>query len=178
MKISKKAFIKLIVIGSALQIATTGCEHINNFLVPGTDKFEKIQYVVEQGVAFGARAYISSLDEDKKDKAINYFNIAGSVIEQLIATGEIEPDIVNETITERINGIIEVPYNVAITTALKVALKGYNKFYSLNVKDNITNAPKAIALLQSIANGIYLGVDPVSSGSDTDPLDGYDDWSL
>jgi len=141
-------------------------------------KFNFILTVVESGVTFSTKTYVATVED--KEKVRGYFSDAAGLINSLVDSGKVEPDVVKKYIADGINEKVPVPFNTAVLGALDLGLTAYNGFYAANVKDNIANKEKAVKVLKAIAAGIQSGVDPVSGDSDVlvNPLIGYTDWKL
>jgi len=151
----------------------TGCEDKDA-------KYKLLLSVVENGTTFSVKTYLGTVEADKKEKVIGYFNDAASVIQTAADSGQIEPDVFRKYITEQIDKQVAAPYNAVIATTLDLALDGYNKFYAANVKDKIENEPKAKEIIGAIVSGIHSGADPVGGDvlDTSNPLEGEIDWNL
>ena len=122
-----------------------GC-NVNNNLSPeekAEKKLNTILMVVENGVTFSVKTYISTLEGGVKEKVTGYFNDAAKVIDGLVTDGKIAPDVVDEYVKKHISDNVPAPFDVALSGALDLGLSGYNSFYAKNVKDNIANKEKA-----------------------------------
>ena len=154
----------------------TGCEETGN----SDAKYKLLLSVVENGTTFSVKTYIGTVEADKKEKVIGYFNDAASVIQTAADSGQIEPEVFKKYVTEQIDKQVAAPYNAVIATTLDLALDGYNKFYAANVKDKIENEPKAKEIIGAIVSGIHSGADPVGGDvlDTSNPLEGEIDWNL
>ena len=157
----------------------SGCG--NSDLTPeeaSAKKFDVILTVVENGVTFSIKTYVATVED--KEKVRGYFSDVASLINSLVDSGKVEPDVVKKYIADGINEKVPVPFNTAVLGALDLGLSAYNGFYAANVKDNLANKEKAVKVLKAIAAGIQSGVDPVSGDSEVvvNPLIGYTDWKL
>jgi len=154
----------------------TGCEETGN----SDAKYKLLLSVVENGTTFSVKTYLGTVEADKKEKIIGYFNDAASVIQTAADTGQIEPEVFKKYVTEQIDKQVVAPYNTVIATTLDLALDGYNNFYAANVKDKIENEPKAKEIIGAIVAGIYSGADPVGGDvlDTSNPLEGEIDWNL
>ena len=154
----------------------TGCTSITD----SSTKFNTTLYVIQQGVTFSTTAYLKSVDDDKRDLVVSYITETAVIIDEAITSGIILPEQFRAHILRNLDNKIPQPYNGAIIGVIELAVKGYNKFYAANVKDKISNNPKAIQVIKSIVIGLKLGIDPVGSDSTTtsNPLEGYDDYKL
>ena len=163
-------------ITSLLMIFGVGCEDTGN----SDTKYKLLLSVVENGTTFSVKTYLGTVEADKKEKVIGYFNDAATVIQIAASSGKIEPEVFKKYVTEQIDKQAPAPYNTVIATTLDLAIEGYNKFYAANVQGKIENEPKAKAIIEAIVDGIHSGLDPVSGNvlSDTNPLEGEIDWNL
>jgi hypothetical protein len=157
----------------------SGC--VNPNLTPEQASEKKLNFiltVVESGVTFSIKTYVSTVDD--KEKVRGYFSDAASLINSLVESGKVEPDVVKKYLADGINEKVPVPFNTAVLGALDLGLTAYNGFYAANVKDNIANKEKAVKVLKAIAAGIQSGVDPVSGDVNivVNPLIGYTDLNL
>ena len=159
-----------------------GC-NVNNNLSPeekAEKKLNTILMVVENGVTFSVKTYISTLEGGVKEKVTGYFNDAAKVIDGLVTDGKIATDVVDEYVKKYISDNVPAQFVVALSGALDLGLSGYNYFYAKNVKDNIANKEKAVKVLQAIVAGVESGLDPISADvlDVNNPLEGYTDWEL
>jgi hypothetical protein len=163
-------------ITSLLMIFGVGCEDTGN----SDAKYKLLLSVVENGTTFSVKTYLGTVEADKKEKVIGYFNDAASVIQTAADSGQIEPEVFRKYVTEQIDKQVAAPYNAVIATTLDLALDGYNKFYAANVKDKIENEPKAKEIIVAIISGIHSGADPVGGDvlDTSNPLEGEIDWNL
>jgi hypothetical protein len=163
-------------ITSLLMIFGVGCEDTGN----SDAKYKLLLSVVENGTTFSVKTYLGTVEADKKEKVIGYFNDAASVIQTAADSGQIEPEVFRKYVTEQIDKQVAAPYNAVIATTLDLALDGYNKFYAANVKDKIENEPKAKEIIGAIVAGIHSGADPVGGDvlDTSNPLEGEIDWNL
>ena len=157
----------------------SGC--LNPNLTPeeaSARKFNVILAVVENGVTFSIKTYVSTVDD--KEKVRGYFSDAASLINSLVESGKVEPSVVKKYLSDGINEKVPAPFNTAVIGALDLGLSAYNGFYSANVKDNLANKGKAVEVLKTIAAGIESGIDPVSGDTNTssNPLIGYTDFKI
>ena len=153
-----------------------GCEETTN----SDAKYKLLLSVVENGTTFSVKTYLGTVEADKKEKVIGYFNDAASVIQTAADSGQIEPEVFKKYVTEQIDKQVAAPYNTVIATTLDLALDGYNNFYAANVKDKIENEPKAKEIIGAIVTGIHSGTDPVGGDvlDTSNPLEGEIDWNL
>ncbi len=162
-----------------LAMLLSGCTDPNLTPEEAAEKrFKTILTVVENGVTFSIKTYVATVED--KEKVRGYFSDAASLINSLVDSGKVEPDVVKKYLSDGINEKVPVPFNTAVIGALDLGLSAYNGFYSANVKDNLANKGKAVEVLKAIAAGIESGVDPVSGDTNalSNPLVGYSDWKL
>jgi uncharacterized lipoprotein YajG len=168
---------KLKIIAIALcMLFATGCDTPTD----SSAKFNTILYVVQHGVTFSTTAYLKSVDADKRDLVVSYITETAVIIDEAVTSGIILPEQFRAHILRNLDNRVPQPYNAAIIGVIELAVKGYNKFYAANVKDSISNNPKAIQVIKSIVIGLKLGVDPVGSDPTTtsNPLESYDNYKL